>query len=113
MTRPIVSWTKFDFGSVEPLYDSIFRVLHRYQSENMEPGAEHWQADTRHMRPKLVNDIREEWQVAINQYALFPWHDDYVVSCWVAMRKATNSQKRELCKWYDLPIPHQWELSDE
>ena len=98
----------FALSDADNLLQATFRVLHRYQMEDMKPGAEHWQADTRWKRPQLVADIRAAWLDIMGADCLLPWHDDYLVYCWVGLRKCGNAHKRSLCEFFDLPVPEKW-----
>lgn len=106
--RPKLSEDKFDRANPENLFNAIFIVLARYQREGKEPGAERWQADTRWYRPKLVNDIRDEWVSLIGSDHILPWHEDYIIDCFVSLRKAQKHIKVAVCEFYGLDVPADW-----
>ena len=109
MNRPHTSANdKFDLTDPDNLFQAVFRVLVRYQADGLQPGAEHWQSDTRWKRPQLVADIRKAWLDVMGADVLFPWHDDYVLYCWVAVRKLGNAEKRLLCEWFNVETPAKW-----
>ena len=118
-TKPTKSGEdKFDLSDPDNLFQAMFVVMVRYQHAaktelNSEPGAEHWQSDTRWMRPILIADIRKEWLLLLGKpkgrtFHLWPWHDDYVLYCWTGLRKVSKPQKRQLCDWFGLAIPSKW-----
>lgn len=97
----------------EDLFRAVFVVLARYQREGLEPGAEKWQSDTRRYRPELVGDVLVEWSTAYGDDTLFPWHEDFVASMWVAARKLSTREKCELCETYAIEIPKEWKQREE
>jgi hypothetical protein len=105
-----ISPDKKDRADPNRLWTAAFLVLVHYQREGLEPGAEHWQADTRWKRPKLINDIRDKWIKQLDAEHLFPWSDDFVVDVWVSLRKATKPIKVMLCQRLGLSIPDKWRL---
>lgn len=111
--KPDVGQDKFDLSNPEPLFEAMFRTLVLYQETGKQPGAEHWQADTRFKRPELISDIRAEWLIAVGQDALMPWHDDYLIYCWVSLRKLNKPQKVALCEWYGIEVPRKWTSGDD
>lgn len=104
---------KFDLCDSDILYAAVFVTLHHYETSGLEPGAERWQADTRWFRPQLVGDIRSTWLELLgrNSPPLFPFHDDYVVDCFVSLRKVNEEKKRACCAFFGLPIPLGWSRS--
>lgn len=108
MSRPACGFDKFDLSDPENLFEAAFRTLVEYQASGKQPGAEAWQSDTRWKRPQLVAGIRSAWLSIIGQDVLFPWHDDYVLYCWVGLRKLTKTEKCSLCKYFNLAVPGKW-----
>lgn len=106
--RPSISDDKFERSDPDNLFKAIFFVLVRYQRDGKEPGAERWQADTRWHRPQLVNDIRDEWIRIIGEEQILPWHDDYILDCFVSLRKAEKSKKVATCEFYGIDVPAEW-----
>lgn len=104
----------FELANTDNLRHAVFHVLYRYQVDGKEPGAEYWQSDTRGSRPILIEDVRQEWCRWLGREEPFlPWHDDYVMLSWVALRKIDVWKKRELCNFYGLAIPEKWQVKPE
>jgi hypothetical protein len=100
---------KFKNADPQPLRRAMFRVLVEWENSGKRPGAECWQSDTRHKRPELVDAIRREWYREIGTDDLiFPWHDDFVMLGFVAIRKMSVTQKRDMCKYLEVQIPAAW-----
>lgn len=106
--RPKASEDKFERADPENLFEAVFLTLWSYEKQGKKPGAECWQADTRWKRPALIGDIRDAWLTIVGGDYLFPWHDDFVVDCFVALRKCTNPVKAELCKYFNREVPGRW-----
>lgn len=104
---------KFLIADPDRLFAAVWAVLARYQENDLEPGAEHWQADTRYMRPRLVEDIRQEWLRIVGRAELFPWHDDFVVHVWVSSRKCSKAAKVDICQALGIQIPSKWSGAGE
>ena len=106
--------SKFALADAAKLRHAMFNVLHHYESEGLEPGAEKWQSDTRKSRPILVEDIRREWCRWLgHDEPFFPWHDDFILFSWVSMRKMNNAAKRQMCEFYGLKIPQEWSIEKQ
>lgn len=113
MDVPVVCERQLELAEPDLLLRSVFTVLARYQIEGLEPGAEHWISESRRYRPKMIGDVFDVWSALTGTDVLFPWHDDYVASMWVNIRKLRNDVKRELCKFYGLDIPDKWKSGEE
>ncbi len=99
-------------STTQPLRRAMFRVLVEWENTGKRPGAECWQSDTRHKRPELVDAIRREWYREIGKEDLiFPWHDDYVLSCWVDLQNLERSEKQQMCDWLNIEVPEAWKAS--
>ncbi len=103
---------KFKNADPQPLRRAMFRVLVEWENSGKRPGAECWQSDTRHKRPELVDAIRRQWYREIGTDDLiFPWHDDYVLFCWVGLRKLGRSEKQQMCDWLNIEVPESWKAA--
>ena len=106
--------TAFEIGDTEPLRIATFRVLVAWHERDWQPGAEKWQSDTRKWRPVLIDAIRHEWERIVGKdQAVFPWHDDFVMLGFVAIRKMSVTQKRDMCKYLEMQIPAVWSSDKE
>lgn len=104
----------FAIGDTEPLRIATFRVLVAWHERDLQPGAEKWQSDTRKWRPILIDAIRHQWEVIVGKdQAVFPWHDDFVMLGFVAVRKMSVPQKREMCRFCGISIPAVWNGNKE
>ncbi len=107
----------FELSDPEILREAVSKVFVKYQSDGLKPGAEHWHIDTRIKRPMLISDIRKKWLEIIGEcdplFSWFPWHDDYVLCCFVSVRKLSQDQKLDLCYYYDLEVPAEWSTKKE
>lgn len=108
-----ISNDKKSRADADILWAAVFIVLTRYQRDGKEPGAEHWQADTRWKRPLLIEDIRTEWLSIIGGDYLFPWSDDFVIDIFVSQRKATRAAKVAICEELGIEIPAKWAPANE
>jgi hypothetical protein len=110
--RPGSDLDVFAKAKVTPLFIAMFHTLAWYQRNGMEPGAERLVADTRHCRPRLIEDIRAVWMKVIDGDDVFPWHDDYIVYAWAKLRRMTVSQKIACCEWLGVEVPEKWQIRD-
>lgn len=110
--RPGSDRDVFALTDPTPLYVAMFCTLAYYQHHDMEPGAERLVADTRHARPRLLEDIRQAWLTIVKVDDVFPWHEDYLFYSWAKLRRMTNQQKRAACEWIGIDIPEKWKTSD-
>ena len=98
-----------DFADPQILREAVFAVLADYVKKGKKPGADYWQSDTRWKRPELCDDIRQAWmEVLGSDDALFPWHEDFVISEWVRSRKMNAQDKVDLCIELHIDVPNQW-----
>lgn len=105
--RPGSNRDVFAMAEINNLYIAMVHTLAWYQRNEMEPGAERLVADTRHCRPRLLEDIRAVWMRILGD-DVFPWHDDYIVYAWAKLRRLNNPQKVECCQWLGVEVPAQW-----
>jgi hypothetical protein len=110
--RPGSDGDVFSTAKVTPLFIAMFYTLAWYQRHKMEPGAERLVADTRHCRPRLIEDVRAVWMSIVGD-EVFPWHDDYIVYAWAKMRRMTKPQKIACCEWLGIEVPAKWDSDDE
>lgn len=96
----------------EILLHAISIVMSRYYSENMEPGAERWQSDTRRYRKDLIEDIFMQWSSLAGTDEIFPWHDDFVAEMWVKFRKQDRCLKRKSWDYFGVRLPASFSESD-
>ena len=110
----VTDWDKVERSDPISLVEAIARVQHQYTCDGMEPGAEHWQSDTRRQRAKMIEDVYQAWLVVLPEQLrrkayIMPWHDDYVTDMWVAFRKKDKSERRQMWELLGLPWPSQLE----
>jgi hypothetical protein len=99
----------FAIGDTEPLRIATFRVLMAWHERGWQPGAEKWQSDTRKWRPMLIDAIRNEWEkLAGSDKSVFPWHDDFVMLGFVALRKLPVPEKRRMCAYVGEKVIDAW-----
>lgn len=96
------SYGEWPEASVQALCVAVAKVNRKFAENNDEPGAERWVSDSRKYTPMLVNAVIEQWRADTGGMVVFPWHDDFVVRCWVAFRKMPSEQKAAYCLTHNI-----------
>lgn len=81
---------------------AVIVVYDRYESANMEPGADRWISDTDKHRPKMVADVEQEWRdIAVQpDKQVFPYASSYVCQIWASYRRYGKAGKAAIRQRY-------------
>ena len=85
-----------DVSNPDILMRAIIRTYERYDQDGLKPGSEHWTSDTSRYRPKMIEDVFQDWSAAVETDKHFPWTDDFIGHCWIAWRKLKSGDKNNM-----------------
>lgn len=91
------SYGEWPQADAKALALAVAKTNLRFDKEGRQPGAERW-VDSRFHRPTMIAEVVDEWeQITGGANFGFPWHDDFVVKCWVGFRKMAVPRKVAYC----------------
>ena len=71
---------------------ALVDVFIEYENTGKQPGAEKWPGSDRY-RQVVLEDVQKRWAISTgNDEWEFPFSRDFVMRCWVAVRKLSDEK---------------------